>query len=496
MPSVIANFKKIRNLEHTPMRKPRLEGVRSALLLAATLLFLAFPPRLLADPSTFYNVLLPNGADPWVVRHSDGYYYMTVSTGGSVRLWRSRSLTGLGGGQQRVAWTPPAAGPSSKHLWAPELHHVGGKWYIYVAADDGRSEHHRMYVLENANADPFQGEFVLKGKVFDPRADRWAIDGTLLNVRDRLFFIWSGWEGDEDIRQVLYIAPMSDPLRLSGPRVEIARPQFAWEKAGSDRQRARPEVNEGPEVLIRSNLVHVVFSASGSWTDDYCLGILTARLDADLLSPAAWTKSPHPVFQRARGVPGPGHCSFVKSPSGAEDWIVYHAARYPGSEWNRLVRAQRFSWRTDGLPDFGAPADPNRPIPLPAGDPPHARYEAERARLGGAATILPSPEASGKAKVGSLETPDSFVEFRVTAAAAGTHILAVRFGTGTRRGASHKVSVNEAAAGEVAYPYSGWDHWSNAFLSVELKQGENTVRFTRGAGFGEIDCLDVFAVLK
>src|SRR5262249_14971821 len=162
------------------------------------------------------------------------------------------------------------------------------------------------------------GEFVLRGKVFDPHPDKWAIDGTLLEVRGRLFFVWSGWEGDEDIRQNLYIAPMSDPLRLSGPRVEISRPQFAWEKAGSDPQHRVPEVNEGPEVLIRSNLVHIVYSASGSWTDDYCLGILTARLDDDLLSPAAWKKAEQPVFQRTRGVPGPGHCSFVKSPSGAE----------------------------------------------------------------------------------------------------------------------------------------------------------------------------------
>ena len=37
----------------------------------------------------------------------------------------------------------------SKELWAPELHIIDGKCYIYVACDNGNNYNHRMYVLEN-----------------------------------------------------------------------------------------------------------------------------------------------------------------------------------------------------------------------------------------------------------------------------------------------------------------------------------------------------------
>src|SRR5262249_46614977 len=66
-----------------------------------------------AEPvRTFYNVLLPDGADPWVIRHDDGFYYMTVTTGGSIEIIRSRTLSGLGAGEHKVVWRPPASGPT------------------------------------------------------------------------------------------------------------------------------------------------------------------------------------------------------------------------------------------------------------------------------------------------------------------------------------------------------------------------------------------------
>ena len=308
-----------------------------------------------------------------------------------------------------------------------------------------------MFALENQNPDPFQGDFAEGGKVFDPQADRWAIDGTLLNAGKKRYFIWSGWEGDENVRQNVYIAPMSDPVTISGPRVEISRPQLPWETIGE------PHINEGPEVIVRKNVVHLIYSASGSWTDAYCLGLLTAKVDSDLLSPSSWKKHDKPVFERANGVPGPGHASFVKSPDGKQDWIVYHAARFQGAGWTRNVRTQPFAWQKNGLPNFGTPVDPNAPIHVPSGDPPHVRYEAEKATLSGVARIVQRPEASNKAKVGYIDTPESYVEFTVAAVKAGKHVVAVRFGNGTegRQVASHQVSANGKAMEELSYPNSG-----------------------------------------
>lgn len=305
------------------------------------------------------NPILAKGADPWVIR-KDGTYIYTHTTQHNITVWKSDTLSGIGSGEGKVVWTPPESGPQSRNLWAPEIHDIDGRYYIYYAADDGRNENHRMFVLESVGDDAF-GPYVNRGQITDA-ANKWAIDGTVLRIGEAMYFIWSGWEGDTDVRQDLYIVPMSNPWTISGDRVEISRPDRPWEQIGE------PHVNEGPVTLIRNNRIFLIYSASGSWTDDYCLGMLSASLDDDPLRPESWKKHDRPVFARTDAVFGPGHNSFAKSPDGSEDWIVYHAAVAQGSGWNRNVRMQPFTWNEDGTPNFGAPADPATALRLPSGE--------------------------------------------------------------------------------------------------------------------------------
>ncbi len=312
-----------------------------------------------APPQTFSNPVVARGADPWVVRR-DGSYFFCQSRGGSVWVNKCSRLQDLSTNHWQRVWTPPPGKPYSKDLWAPELHYLRRQWWIYVAADDGDNAHHRMYVLEGALPDP-QGPFVLKGKLAAP-TDRWAIDGTILRMPgDKLYCIWSGWEGSNNVAQHLYIAPMSNPWTISGERVRISTPEFDWERHGN------PLINEGPEVLWHRDRLFVVYSASGSWGDDYCLGLLTWT-GGRVLDPKSWIKRPTPVFGRTPEVFGPGHCSFVKSRDGREDWMVYHSARTSGSGWDRRVNMQKFTWHPDGSPDFGAPVPAGIALPEPSGD--------------------------------------------------------------------------------------------------------------------------------
>src|SRR4051812_40036657 len=103
---------------------------------------------------TFTNPLLPSGADPYSF-YKDGYYYYTHTTGNRLELWKTRNLAELKDAPHQTIWTPPANTAWSKEIWAPEVMFLQGKWYAYFAADDGENRHHRMYVLENASADPF-----------------------------------------------------------------------------------------------------------------------------------------------------------------------------------------------------------------------------------------------------------------------------------------------------------------------------------------------------
>jgi GH43 family beta-xylosidase len=460
----------------------------SCLLLVFAIMMSLPPQSAAAAVGNFFNVINQDGADPWVYKHSNGYYYMTKTTGNNVTLWRSRTLTGLDAGDSKVVFTPPASGPNSKNIWAPELHWINNAWYIYYAADDGVNDNHRMFVLRNTSADPFSGTWTDLGKIYDAAHDTWAIDGTVLNVAGRLYFIWSGWPGTTNVTQNLYIAPMDTPSHISGPRVQISTPTYAWETVGT------PTVNEGPEVLVKNGVISLIYSASGSWTDAYKLGQLTASTTADLLNPASWVKKSTPVFQSGNGIYGPGHCAFTKSYDGTEDWIVYHAARYQGAGWTRNIRAQKFTWNADNTPNFGIPAAPNTPIAVPSGEPLRDRYEAENGVFAGGATAVSTPTASGGAKAGYLDNNTRYVEVTVNVATAGTYVLYARTDNGTSGGpwATHSLSVNGGAAAPFYVANSGWDNWGTSTARVTLNAGANKLRFTGNTNFAEVDCLDLF----
>jgi GH43 family beta-xylosidase len=131
-------------------------------------------------------------------------------------------------------------------------------------------------------------------------------------------------------------------------------------------------VNEGAEALYRNGRTMIVYSASACWGPDYKLGLLTLT-GSDPLNRAHWTKSPNPVFQRndGNGVYAPGHNGFFKSPDGTEDWIVYHAndSSSGGCDMNRSTRAQKFTWNSDGTPNFGTPVRLGTQLAAPSGEP-------------------------------------------------------------------------------------------------------------------------------
>lgn len=313
---------------------------------------------------TFKNTLSDiDTPDPSVV-YRDGFYYMTFThRGADIMVMKSRTLD-FRKAERKVVWYPPIGERYSANLWAPELQFLQGKWYIYFAADDGRNENHRMYVLEADTDDPL-GAYTFRGQVTD-ETDKWAIDGLALEYEGKLYFIWSGWEGDVNVQQNTYIAPMRDPLTISGPRVLLSEPTLAWERAGGP-----PFINEGQAILKKDGRVYLAYSGAGSWTPFYSIGLLTLAPGGDPLNPSDWTKSEDPLMTMSdeAGVYGPGHNSFVASPDGTEDWIVYHATSGIADGWgNRKARAQRVAWGEDGSPSFGAPLSLDTAIAVPSGE--------------------------------------------------------------------------------------------------------------------------------
>ncbi len=299
----------------------------------------------------FRNPLLPAPSqDPWVTVH-EGVFHALNTDGRRIFLRRSSDVLNLFEQPAVTVWKAPVRGPDSKHLWAPELHRLDGRWFIYYAADDGRNRNHRLWALEAVGDDP-AGPY---------RSSRHHPDRRLVHRRHgaawlgrERFLLWSGWEGAVKGAQNLYIAPLADPVTLAGPRVLLTQPTEPWEQRGSS-------ICEGPAVLQRSGVTCVVYSASASWTVHSCLGMLVNK-SGDYLNPSAWKKV-GPVFSRTPQVWGVGHASLVVQ--GESGFIFYHAKTRRTRGWrDRNIRAQPFAWNQEGLPCFGEPVSLVSSLPV------------------------------------------------------------------------------------------------------------------------------------
>jgi GH43 family beta-xylosidase len=310
--------------------------------------------------STYTNPLLPSGPDPWITQ-VDGIYYYTHTLGDRIALWRTDDIANLAGAQSVVVWKPPKTGPNAHSIWAPELHRIDGKWFLYYSAtasgftDDA---HRAVFVLENAAADPMNGNWIDRGRVNTAHA---GIDGTVFSHGGKRYFVYSPYiEPDTS----LAIAQMENPWTLTGQERVIARPDRPWESQGGR------QIVEGPEFLPGpKGDLFLTYSASACWSDDYSLGLLRAPPGADPLDPAAWSKSPQPVLKRANDVYATGHNGFFLSPDGQENWIIYHANPGPGMKCTskRAPHIQRFGWTEDGWPQFGEPVALGTALPVPSG---------------------------------------------------------------------------------------------------------------------------------
>lgn len=293
-------------------------------------------------------------ADPYILR-KDGWYYFTASVPAFDRvvLRKARTLRELPDAPEKVIWLRHAEGPMSCNIWAPEIHFVDGKWYIYFAAaredaDASGCYDHRIYALENENADPMEGCFVEKGRI-DTGWESFSLDSTTAVFEGKRYFIWAQREREIPGNSNLYIAEMKNALELKLPAVRLSIPEYDWECQGF-------LVNEGPSCLIHQGNLYLTYSASA--TDErYAMGLLTLPRGADPLNAAAWRKSPVPVMvsEPQNGLYGPGHNSFTVDETGA-DLLVFHARPYPGFHGTALSDPNRHCFlRPVAYNDAGEP---------------------------------------------------------------------------------------------------------------------------------------------
>ncbi|KAI1392751.1 glycoside hydrolase family 43 protein [Hypoxylon trugodes] len=336
--------------------KEALTGASRAL---ASLLSLEDPAAMQYDNSTL-TITSVGTPDPFVTVFR-GRYYLTFTAGNRVEIWSSQSLADIESSASRhVVWTPPQGTDHSADLWAPELHALHGRWYVYYAAANPAhgNKSHRMYVLGGppASEDPCIGQWEFLGRIHE-MPDQWAIDGTVFELNGDTYFAYSGWPLDNpdessDLVQQLFIMKLGDPTSAASAAIVISIPQHPWEIThegnGTDHG-----INEGPQFLRSPDggisWQGLVYSCAGSWTHEYKMGMLQ-YIGGDPLDPESWRKGEEPLVQTRKhgtGPFGPGHGSFVNV--AGEIVAIYHATDSPTDGWeNRRARAQRVAFTEEG----------------------------------------------------------------------------------------------------------------------------------------------------
>jgi len=309
-------------------------------------------------------VLDSTSADPYIYLHDDGFYYFVLSAERGIVVMKNDILTDWRNpiDRQRVFAIPEGY----ENLWAPEIHYIDGQWYIYFTMGTGPIPTQRMWVIQALNPDNPLGAYTQAKRLTPPAEDYYQIDGTVVQYGSatNLYMMWSGCDIDGiDNPTNMYIAPMRNPLELSGTRTLLRTRTQGWEGT----------VIEGPQVIWNGTRLFIIFSANHYTTSEYCLGIMGIDDYRDpLVISNWWHNRTGPAFYKneEEGVYGPGHASFTYSPDRTEGWLAYHAMQateMPDDHDNRTTRVAKYTWSPEGYPVLPRPLRIGTPLEEPSG---------------------------------------------------------------------------------------------------------------------------------
>ena len=145
--------------------------------------------------------------------------------------------------------------------------------------------------------------------------------------------------------------PFGVPQPAKAKILAQTTPDYDWERVGF-------WVNEGPAVVKYDGRIFLTYSASETGIA-YCMGMLTADENSDLLDPLSWKKERYPVLasDAQKGIYGPGHNSFTTDEEG-NTVMVYHARTETEIEGDPLYNPNRHAmlmkvrWDEGGRPVF------------------------------------------------------------------------------------------------------------------------------------------------
>ncbi|MCH5187210.1 MAG: family 43 glycosylhydrolase [Oscillospiraceae bacterium] len=314
----------------------------------------------IAAVSDYPSPMIGGTADPVIYRYNDTYYFIaTNETGGQVDIYirGADTIKGLASASPVLIFRHTASGDHSGCNWAPELHEIGGELYCLFASSTTGSWNAVQSRAMRCSGDPLDPN-AWEAPVRITRADGSpliaqgiTLDMTYFEANGRHYYCWAERPitsaGNGNSQLVIAEMDPADPYKIVTEPVVICIPSYGW-----DRNTAT--VDEGPYMLKHDGKLYLTFSGSGV-DNSYCVGLLTADENADLLDPESWKETGYPVLtgEHVSGELGPGHNAYTKDEYG-RDVIVLHMKPNGGT---RSSTARTIHYGFDGTPIFYMTAD-------------------------------------------------------------------------------------------------------------------------------------------
>ena len=337
-------------------------------------------------------------ADPYVVyNEEDGMYYFTSSymqadlqnAYAYVIIRRAPTINELKDAEEVIIWDS-SRGQADAWYWAPELHYMGGQWRIILLStwEDSGWEATLLSCKEGGDLlDPNNWEATGKIGADKNGMKPGAFDTTYFEYYGKCYYVTPSGNN-------ILIAQI-DPdnlLDLSQTEfIKIGGASYAWEYNNGYPGTACDHqfVNEGSSVMIHDGKIYITYA--GSTIDmHYCIGLLYADLEDDLLDPDSWHKYPLPLLVTAdltttikepvldengdtaeegeyEGSFGPGHNSVTVDENG-NPVVIYHARvwgenyvssgeKYGLGDPGRHAFAHSINFDADGIPVMNMTAE-------------------------------------------------------------------------------------------------------------------------------------------
>ncbi|KAG8167759.1 hypothetical protein KVR01_003448 [Diaporthe batatas] len=143
------------------------------------------------------------GSDPQMV-YVDGLYYLTSTTWTDVRITSAPTIDGLKTAESKVIYSDTTSNPNiACNFWAPEMHIVGGRWYVYFSASVCDPDWGivlpslRVYVLGGGAENPLSSNYELLGPITPPNYSEGMLDAVSKAALSRDSYIMP-YEANQD----------------------------------------------------------------------------------------------------------------------------------------------------------------------------------------------------------------------------------------------------------------------------------------------------------